>query len=164
MSMQHDDEQLSPEEQLLPNEVQAQLRIARKTTRELAETKAEMAKLQKSTAIDKAGIPDHPARELVFETYEGPLDSESVKAYAEKFGIVGAVEPQGVTEQEVQAQRQILGAGGGLPPGTGDIDAAFAMRNAKSQTEVMNIIREVAGQPGFKTFEGRVGVVDDGIV
>ena len=160
MSMQNDDDQLSPDEQQLPNEVQAQLRIGRKAARDLEATKAQVAQMELHTAITKAGVPDHPARDVVFQNYDGPLEAEPIRAYAEKFGIVASSpsEGSGPTAEELSAQRQILNAGGGAPAASGDVDLAVALRNCKSEAEVQAILKQVVGTPGFKNRDGRIGV------
>ncbi len=159
----NDEEVLEPSEQQLSPDVQAKLRIARKAEREAAAAKAELAEFKKQTAITQAGVPDHPARELVFKDYDGPLEAEAIRAHAEKMGIasVPANQSQGLTAEEIDSQRRILSASGGTPPGSGDIDAAVAMRNAKSEDEVMAIVREVAGQAGFTTRDGLIGVMPE---
>ena len=162
MSIQDDDSQLEAEHQNLPPEVQALLRQGRKAQRDLEASTARQAQMERQVAIERAGIPDHPARELVFQSYDGPLDAESLKAHAEKFGIVATQsQSSGPSDQEMQAQRQILNAGGGAPAGSNDIDAAVAMRNAKSPEEVLDIVRSVAGQPGFRNREGLIGVLPE---
>jgi hypothetical protein len=136
-----EEEVLDTEELKLPADVQARLRIGR------------------NAAIRDAGVPDHPARDVVFKDYDGPMDDVSIKAFAERFGIVAVPEPATTapTEQEIAAQRQILNAGGGAPAANGDIDLAVAFRNAKSQAEVMAIVAQVAGNPGFKSRDGLIG-------
>jgi hypothetical protein len=156
--MPEDQEVLTADEQKLPNEVQAQLRIARKAEKENAELKSQLANLERKSAIERAGVPEHPARDVVFANYDGPLEAEPIREYAQKMGIVSS-EPSGVTSEEQAAMRQILQAGGGAPPSSTDIDAAQAMRNAKSPEEVLEIVRQVQGQPGFKNAEGLIGVL-----
>ena len=154
--MPEDVEVLTTDELKLPNEVQAQLRIGRKAEKEAAEARAQITRMEKQMAIQAAGVPDHPAREVVFANYEGPLDPDSIRAHAQSMGIVEK-EPEGPTEAELAAQRQILNAGGGSPPSSGDVDLAVALRNAKSQAEVMAIVREVSGTPGFRSRDGLIG-------
>ena len=155
--MPEDVEVLTAEEQKLPNEVQAQLRIARKQDKELAEARAQIANLEKQSAIERAGVPDHPAREVVFKDYDGPLEAESIRDYATKMGIVQAPITGEISQEERNSMSQILAAGGGTPPSSGDVDLAVALRNAKSQREVMDIVREVAGTPGFRSRDGLIG-------
>jgi hypothetical protein len=121
--------------------------------------------MELQVAIERAGVPNHPARDVVFKDYDGPMDAENIKAYAEKFGIVAVPEPvsNAPTEQEINAQRQILNAGGGAPAQSGDIDLAVALRNAKSQREVMAIVEQVAGQAGFHNRDGLIGVMPEPI-
>jgi hypothetical protein len=153
------EEQLSPEEQQLSPSIQAQLRQGRKAARDLEAATLLNAKREKMDVVVAAGVPNHPAREVVFENYDGPMDAENIKAYAEKYGIVAVqAENQGPSAEEIAAQRQILNAGGGAPAASGDVDLAIAMRNAKSKQELMGIIGEVVGQPGFKNRDGLVGV------
>lgn len=159
MSMQDTDDQLEPEHQQLPPEVQALLRQGRKAQKEAEALKSQMAIERKFQAVKEAGVPDHPAREIVFRDYDGPLEAEAIKAHAEKFGIVSAVpsQPQGPTAEEIAAQNRILSAGGGVPAASGDVDLAVALRNAKSQAEVLAIVGQVAGTPGFRNRDGYIG-------
>jgi hypothetical protein len=159
----NDEEVLEPSEQQLSPDVQAKLRIARKAEREAAAAKAELADFKKQTAIAQSGLPDHPARELVFKDYDGPLEPEAIRTYGEKMGItsVPATSTGGLTPEEQEAQRRILNASGGASVGSSDIDLAVALRNAKSQDEVMAIVGEVAGQPGFKNRDGLIGVMPE---
>jgi|SRR5665213_953128 len=159
--MPEETEVLTPEELQLPNEIQAQLRIGRKVAKELEASQAQVKQMEKQSAIDKAGVPEHPARDVVFANYDGPLEAEPIREYAAKMGIVAQEAPTGVTAQETEAMRQILQAGGGSPPSSGDIDAAVAMRNAKTPQEVMDIVKQVAGQPGFKNAQGLIGVLPE---
>ena len=155
--MPEDVEELTPDELQLPNEIQAQLRIGRKAAKESESLQAQIKQMEKQSAIERAGVPEHPAREVVFANYDGPLDGDSIREHATKMGIVGAPAPEGVSVQESQAMRQVLQAGGGTPPQSNDIDAAVAMRNAKSQNEVLEIVAVMAGNPGFRSRDGLIG-------
>ena len=155
--MPEDVEVLTPDELKLPNEIQAQLRIGRKATNELAAERLKTASLEKQNAIERAGVPEHPAREVVFKDYDGPLEAESIRDYATKMGIVQAPVTGEISQEERTSMGQILNAGGGLPPSSNDVDLAVALRNAKSQKEVMDIVREVAGTPGFRSRDGLIG-------
>jgi hypothetical protein len=162
MSMQNDDNELEPEHQNLSPDVQALLRQGRKAQRDLEAATTATKQLEKSVAIERAGVPNHPARDVVFEKYDGPLESDAIKAYAEKFGII-AVQPvsSGPTDQEISAQRQILQAGGGAPAANGDVDLAVALRNAKSPGEIMAIVQQMSGDPGFRNHDGLIGVMPE---
>lgn len=155
--MPEDVEVLTPEELQLSNEDQARLRIARKTERENEALKLQIKDMEKQSAIERAGVPEHPAREVVFKDYDGPLDGDSIREHAAKMGIVAQESATQVTPQEQSAMRQVLNAGGGAPPSSGDIDAAVAMRNAKSPSELRAIIGELVGTPGFKNRDGLIG-------
>lgn len=162
MSMQESDE-LQPEHQGLPPEVQALLRQGRKAQRDLEAANAAKAQMELQVAIERSGLPDHPAREIIFKDYAGPLEAEAIKAHAEKYGIVTEMpaSSSGPTTDELAAQRQILNAGAGAPPASADIDLGVALRNAKSEQEVMAIVAQVQGQPGFRSHSGLVGVLPE---
>jgi hypothetical protein len=155
--MPEDVEVLSPEELQLPNEIQAQLRIGRKAAKETEALQAQIKQMEKQSAIERAGVPEHPAREVVFANYDGPLDGDSIREHASKMGIIAAPAPEGASVQEQSAMRQVLQAGGGAPPQSNDIDLAVALRNAKSSAEVMAIVKEVSGNPGFRSRDGLIG-------
>jgi hypothetical protein len=145
-----EEEVLTPEELQLPNDVQARLRIGRTAERKAEALEAQVKQMERQQAVERAGVPDHPARDVVFENYDGPLDSAAILAHAEKFGI-GVPATDGVTADDISGQRQILSASGGsTPTSSGDIDAADAMRNAGSKEEVLGIVSQIIGQPGFK--------------
>jgi hypothetical protein len=166
VSMQDEDQdQLSTEEQQLTPSIQAQLRQGRKAARDLEARNVRDAQREKMDAVVAAGVPNHPARDVVFKDYDGPMDADSIKAFAEKFGIVAAPEPvtAAPTAEEIAAQRAILNAGGGAPAASGDVDLAVALRNAKSQREVMAIVEQVAGNPGFHNRDGLIGVMPEPI-
>ena len=162
--MPDQDDELEPEHQQLPPDVQALLRQGRKAQRDLAAKETEVATANLHRAVAEAGIPEHPAREIVFGQYDGPMDAESIKAHAEKFGLLSApaTSTEQVSQEELNRQRQIVGASSGAQaPSSGDIDLAVALRNAKNASEVRAIIAEVAGNPGFKTSSGLIGVLPD---
>jgi hypothetical protein len=163
--MQNNDEEvLEAEHQNLPPEVQALLRQGRKAQRETEALKAQLAQEQLTVAIERAGVPAHPLRDLAFKEYSGPTDPEAIKAHAEKMGLTvtpAAPASSGPTDQEISAQRQILNAGGGAPAANGDVDLAVALRNAKSSSEVLSIVGQMAGNPGFRNHDGLVGILPE---
>ena len=164
--MPQEDEVLEPEELKLPPDVQARLRIGRKAEKEAAAAKAELEQVKRQAAIHEAGVPTHPARDVVFANYDGPLEPEAIRNYASLMGIVEAPAPSsnGPTDEEKAAAQQILNAGSaGTPVGSGDIDAAIAMRNAKSGAEVLKIVGELVNTPGFKNRDGLIGTWPDPI-
>lgn len=149
------DEELATDHSELPNDVQALLRQGRKAQEELAAA-------QRKLVLAEAGIPDSPTKELFLKAYDGPLEVDAIKAEAEKYGLFtpapSSTVNDGPTAAEIAAQQAIQSAGAqGGTPQSGDIDAAVGFRNAKSQAEVLEIIRQVQDQPGFKTFDGLRG-------
>ena len=162
----NEQDELEPEHQSLPPDVQALLRQGRKAQRDAANAQAELAHVQRMKAVTEAGFPSSPMTELVFKDYEGPLDAEAIRARANEVGLTIPVpsEPSsGVSAEEEAAQRAILNATGGAPAASGDVDLAVAFRNAKSQSEVMAIVTEVAGTPGFRSRDGLIGVLPEPI-
>lgn len=151
-----DDETLEPEHQNLPPEVQALLRQGREAKKALESEKAARIAAERQAAVAAAGIPEHPARELIFKDYDGPLEAEALKAHAEKFGIVST---SGASAEELSTLRTIQSAGSGAPAPSGDVDLAVAFRNAKSQDEVMAIVRQVSGTDGFRSHDGLIGEI-----
>ena len=155
--MPEDVEELTTEELQLPNDIQAQLRIGRKAAKESEALQVQIKQMEKQSAIERAGVPDHPARDVVFKDYDGPLEGDSIREYAAKMGIVAPQSATEVTPEEQSSMRQVLQAGGGAPPQSGDIDLAVALRNAKSQKEVLDIVGQVVGKPGFRSRDGLIG-------
>ncbi len=165
--MPEDFDELEPEHRSLPPDVQALLRQGRKAARDVEAQTLEIARLDKKRAIVEAGVPDHPAREAVFANYDGPLEPDAIKAYAEKMGIAAAPASQdaGPTPEELAAASRILTAGGGAPPpASDDTDLGVAIRNTHSKEELHAILEQVSGDPGFRNREGLIGELDTGIV
>lgn len=133
-----------------------------------AETEA--ANLRRELAVERAGLPDFPGKQFFLSAYDGEPTAEAVKAAAVAAGFVSAdgtpvggapAAPQ-VTQEELDRQRQIVGASSGAQaPSSGDIDLAVALRNCKNASEVRAIINEMAGNPGFRTSSGLIGVLPD---
>jgi hypothetical protein len=138
---------------------------ARATT---AETEA--ATLRRELAVERAGLPDFPGKQFFLSAYSGEPTPEAVKQAAAEAGFInadgspigGAPAQQQVSQEELDRQRQIVGASSGAQtPSSGDIDLAVALRNCKSQGEVMAIVAQMAGNPGFKSREGLIGVLPE---
>ena len=162
--MPDEQDELEPQHQQLPPDVQALLRQGRKAQRDLEAANAAVEAKDREVAVERAGIPESPMRDFFLQNYQGPTDPEAIKAEAEKLGLFGtsaAPAASGPTEQEMAAQRQILNATGGAPAASGDIDLGVAFRNTKSSAEVMAIVKEVAGTPGFRSRDGLIGVLPD---
>ena len=129
-----------------------------------AETEAE--NLRRELAVERAGLPDFPGKQFFLSNYTGEATPEAVKEAAKAAGFISGdgapvggntSQPQ-VTQEELDRQRQIVGASAGShAPSSGDIDLAVALRNAKSKTEVLEIIGQVVDTPGFKSRDGLIG-------
>jgi non-canonical (house-cleaning) NTP pyrophosphatase len=163
MSMQESEEVLTPAELALPADVQARLRIGRKAERDAAEASAKLAASELRNDVLEAGVPNHPAREAVFEKYTGERTPEAIRAYAESMGIMTPVvaAPSGPTAEEIAGQRRIIDASVGAPPAAGgDVDLAVALKNCQSEAEVQAILEQVSGKEGFTNQEGLIGLLD----
>lgn len=163
MSEQMQDDESTPEFQALTPSEQAAHRQRRKAEAENVDLKAQLAQIERERAFEQAGITNGPQRELLMRAYDGPLEADAIKAEAERYWPTS---PQpttdgGPTAEEVAAQRQILGATGGAPAASGDIDLGVALRNAKNEQEVLAIVAQVQGTPGFKNVNGLIGVLPE---
>lgn len=135
-----------------------------------ATAEGEAATLRRELAVERAGLPDFPGKQFFLNAYDGEATPEAVKEAAKAAGFIsgdgapvgGAPAQQQVSQEELDRQRQIVGASAGSQtPSSGDIDLAVALRNCKTQAEVMAIVTQVAGTPGFKSRSGLVGVLPD---
>jgi hypothetical protein len=130
---------------LNPN-IRAALNRLGDVERSRLQAEARVAQVERELAVRDAGIPDSPMRALFMKAYDGPSDVEAIKAEAEKYGLLGAhavgeqLSPQ--VQQELAAQRQIVGASaGGQVPAVGE-DLATALRNARTPAEVLAIVAQ----------------------
>ena len=135
-----------------------------------SQAESEAENLRRELAVERAGLPDFPGKQFFLSNYTGDATPEAVKAAAAEAGFIGGdgspvggapAAPQ-VPQEELDRQRQIVGASAGAQtPSSGDIDLAVALRNCKSQGEVMAIVAQMAGNPGFKNREGLIGVLPE---
>jgi hypothetical protein len=123
---QFDDDQ-QPGGEPLDENIRRELRQARDTKRELEETQARLAVMEKDTAFTKAGLPEDGPAALLRQTYTGPLDPEAIKAEAAKYGITpsGGAPAGGEYDEELSAMRQatgtVRGTGGDPTPDPLDV-------------------------------------------
>ena len=152
-----DDEIDTEQEGLDPN-----IREALRHTKQLAQDKAaaeqRTAQLERELAFTKAGVPDSPLTATLAKTYEGENDPSAIKAYFEGLGvdITGATAgvatqqtpaPQGASEAEIAAQRQLAQATAGGDLG-GDVDFADALGSAKSADEIQQLLGRLPPRHG----------------
>lgn len=88
-----------------------------------------VAKLERDLAIERAGIPDIPAKELFIKVYDGESTREAVRAEAARYGLLSPENVAAAANKVPAAQQRDI-----------DLDAAFA--KATSPAEVMRIARE----------------------
>lgn len=141
--LQYDDDELGLEpgwdEGLDPN-IRRELKQARVARKELDEARTQLATYEKERVLSRAGIPQDKRGDLFARTYEGPTDDPgAVKAaWEELFGPVG--EPAG--DPAAGDKRIADAAAAGTSQGTpGTVDLADAIRAAKTNEEVLEIVR-----------------------
>ena len=131
------------DEQLDPN-IRRELkegRIVRLQNKELAE---KVARYERTESFASAGVPQDKRGQAFARIYEGSTDPAEVKgAYEELFGPL----PEGAGDSgagaPTDAERRIADAGSaGSSQGTpGTIDLGDAIKAAKTEAEVLEIIR-----------------------
>lgn len=106
------------------------------------EAEARYTALERELAVERAGIPNTPIRELFLKAYDGPSDPEAIKAKAAEYGLFDGGASQGVPAGELADHRQIVQAGAGaIAPNAGQ-DLAEALRHAKTPAEVLAIVAQ----------------------
>jgi hypothetical protein len=124
----------SPVVQLRRNQIRSLESKAKKAD----ELEAQVAELQRRAVLSEAGVPDTPIGKLFKDAYKGDLTTEAVKAAMVEYGIASGTEAVSAAEQA--AHQRIASADSGQGPSDGAIDAADALRNAKSEQEVLAIL------------------------
>jgi hypothetical protein len=144
-----DEEDEAP--RLDPN-IRKQLREKEKLSKELEAVRAELELTRREALFGEVGIPKSGAGALVRKAYDGPADAESVRRFAQEYGVLDAPAPQvekaDSSEQELaqlrKAQAATLGTSGAFP----DVEQNFLARlsEAHSADEVMKIIMSDDGR------------------
>ena len=141
-----DDVQVDDQQDGLDPNIRKALRDNERKARDAEKRTAE---LERELAFAKAGIPDTPLTTTLAASYTGEKDPTAIKSYFEGLGveITGASAgspqqaPQGPSDAELAAQRQVADLGGGAE-GDGAIRYEDAIAAAKSQDEVMRLVRQ----------------------
>ena len=133
-----------------PN-IRAQLKRTQELEKTALEANARAEAAERKAAFAEVGIPTTGVGKLFRDSYKGDLDPEAVKQSAEEYGILGqetGSRDEGITEEERAAYRAVAGAGSGVPPAGQDpaLVAMAQIREAKSQQEVMEIIRRTEAE------------------
>ena len=149
--MPEDEELIDPDQYELDDNIRNALKGRNQLARDKAAAEQRNAELERELAFSKAGIPDSPLAAALAKTYDGENDPASVKAYFEGLGVdltsssAGVTtqqtpEPQGVSDDELAAQRQVstLGAGG---EAGGDVLFEDAIKSAGSTKDVLALIQ-----------------------
>lgn len=143
------DEEMEENDGLDPN-IREQLKRSRQLAKENAALQAEVEQARREAAFAQAGVPATPLATVLAKSYDGENDPEAIKAYFEGLGVdltstsagistAQTPEPQGASEAELEAQRQVTSLGAGGEPG-GDVDFADALQSGNSVKEVMDLI------------------------
>lgn len=103
------------------------------------EAESRAASLERELAVERAGIPATPMRELFLKAYDGPSDAESIRAKAEEYGLLSAP-VVGVSASELAAHSQLVSASVGGQAPVASEDLAVALRNAKNPADVLRIV------------------------
>ena len=135
---------LSPgwDEQLDPN-IRKELREGRIVRSQLKAATEELGVFHRTQALATAGIPQDKRGQVFASTYNGSDDPTEVRAaWDELFGPL-PVETGGTAGAELDAEGRIAAAGSaGANQGTpGTIDIGEAIKAAKTNAEVLEIIR-----------------------
>jgi len=162
MPKEYSDEELGldPEDlkQLDPN-IRKEIRRARSVDRQLQEVLVLQEQQTRELAFYRAGIPADKRGTYFSQAYNGDLTPEAIKAeYDEVFGTPAALDPNdpnhpdnaGKTAEELAAQKRIADAGGEVQGVTGAISLEDAIKNAKTNAEVMEILRSAPPEAGIR--------------
>ena len=136
------DEQ-DPNEPLDPN-IRAALRAAQADKQRVAE-------LEREIAFTKAGVPDDTLGTVFRKGWDGDTTPEAIKAAWDEIAPAPPAPPpvesgdSGVDPQlqaELDAQQRIAQVGASGEPGSGEQTYEDAIRSAKSEAEVLALIRQ----------------------
>jgi hypothetical protein len=145
-----EDELIDPDQDGLDENIRAALKGRNQLAKDKAAAEERATQLERELAFSRAGVPDTPLVAALAKTYDGENDAASVKAYFESLGVdllsssagVSSNQtppPQGASEDELAAQRQLAQVGSGGELG-GDVDFAEAINSAKSASEVQALL------------------------
>jgi hypothetical protein len=160
MPKEYTDEELGldPEEikQLDPN-IRRELRAARTTTKRYEESLDRQDRMERELAFFRAGIPGDDKGMYFAAGYSGDLSPTAIKAeYDRVFGQpLDPNDPNhpdnaGKTADELAAQKRIADAGGDTSGQTGILTLEDALKNAKDNKEVMEILRNAPPEAGIR--------------
>jgi len=140
-----------------PN-IRRELRDARTVKKQLADQAERLDRQERDLTFFRAGIPADEKGQFFADGYRGELDPVAIKTkYDEIFG--GKSDEQGAgadgkTAEELAAQKRIADAGGEVVGVPGTISLEDAIKNAKTNEEVMEIIRNAPPEAGLRVAEG----------
>lgn len=107
------------------------------------------AELEREMAFTKATVPDNPLGSVFRKGYDGDVTPEAIKAAWEEIAPPPAgdrpAQDDGVDAQlqaELDAQRRLAGVGQAGDAGTGEVTFEDAIRSAKSESEVLALVRQ----------------------
>jgi hypothetical protein len=130
-----------------PEDQPRMVQMARKDIRALErqakagdEARREAEAAKRELAFLKAGIPETGPGKLFVKAYDGELSAEAIHEAAMEYGII-AEEPS-VSDDELAVHTRMTNTASGASPSTGKVDITAELNAAKSQSEVMEIVRK----------------------
>jgi hypothetical protein len=151
-------------DQLDPN-IRRELRQARVDRLELTQAKEALATRDRQDAFRRAGVPDDDRGQFFAEGYKGSTDPAEVKAAFDKLfipaptgnapgnageGSAPTGQPAPVSADQRIAEAAAAGTSQGVP---GTVELADAIRAAKTNEEVLEIIRNAPPEAGIRLAE-----------
>lgn len=142
---------LHPEHSNLDPNIRAQMRQNTSLQAEVETERAARISLERRVAFAEAGLPDHPARELIEKTYEGEMTADAIREYAAKYGVSAdtATAPVLDNRADLDALRRSQQAGTSAAPTT-TMDFGDALSRARSPEEWNAIMQQAPPEAGVK--------------
>jgi hypothetical protein len=149
------DEELLTETEIrtLDPNIRQELKEKRALQRTVDELAAKQAESERQVAFWRAGVPSDAKGQFFAAGYQGDLDPVAIKAkYDEVFGDgTGVVDPNaGKTAEELAAAQRTANAGGEVVGVPGTVSLEDAIKNAKTNEEVMEILRNAPPEAGIR--------------
>ncbi len=129
----------------LVRKLRQQSKEARKEAARLKQDAEDGAAARKELEFFKAGIDPTDAQMSYFARgYDGPMEADAIKEAATKAGFLKAAEAPGAADlaEHAAAARASAGADSPNPADTRDAEYLAAMQGAKTQDELLGVIRQ----------------------
>lgn len=133
--------------------IREEIRTNRALRKQLSGLAEAQAKQERELAFYRAGIPASKQGAYFAGSYTGDLTPEAIKAeYDEVFGTPTPqkTDQELAQEGDLEAAKRIADAGGEVPGVSGVVTLEDAIKNAKDNAEVMEIIRNAPAAAGIQ--------------